>query len=203
MFEFTEKEIIRENPAIREIKLPARRTYNWMLIQMGPLKWWKTMSGRMYDRVWTIEDDTDYCGDIHDLIDKYENLHPDADLVSRSLVKSEKSWPHFNRMTKNFTSILQGSDRFVSCEHVQRFSAQLFDLMLNMTEAGALSAGEQFAPSLCMKKWDGGFDCKFQDIHDEDIGPEFSWNSSVSQMELSKFCNSSQGRGRLFHAMKW
>jgi hypothetical protein len=204
MYTFTEALMVEQYPEIKKLPLYwSRESYPWLLLPQSLLMWWKTVDPevkRSYHRVWAIEDDTDYCGNIASLFKKYDERK--ADFTSRFLKRMDKSWPMFDRVTPPYSAFISPKERYSSREHLQAYSSNFLDYMLDKVELGMHAPGEQFVPSLCLKSLKDSGNCTVEEFEDGDIGHRFAWNKRVSKQEFAAFCIG-KGRNKLFHALKW
>jgi hypothetical protein len=203
VFTYTVDHLIERFPNVKEVPMKEGQSYGWLIPLLHLQVWW-THVNRSYHHVWAIEDDTDRCGSIAELVSFYEDdpQFADSDLISDELVKRDHNWPHFRESNSKFDALIGDEERYFSHEHFQRYSHRFLNQLLKSGLQGIHAQSEMFTPSFC-KKLSSANLCKFEPLKQEHIGDKYGWNDRLSEDKLSTKCNSPEGNGRLFHAMKW
>jgi hypothetical protein len=139
-------------PAILEVKKKDHMNIVWLIPLLNSQLWWNHVHGK-YHHVWAMEDDTDRCGSIAELVEFYENdpEFADADLLSATISLKNQSWKHFWDTNPKCGEFLGEDNRYFSHEHIQRYSNRFLNQVWKSGLKGIHAISEMFTPSFCIK----------------------------------------------------
>jgi hypothetical protein len=202
VFTYQDSQMIEQFPDIVKVNKEKRHNVVWLIPLLNVQYWWNHVNGK-YHHVWAMEDDTDYCGSIAELVEFYEKdpEFANADVLSAMLVKKNKTWSHFWDVNPKCSKLLGENERYFTHEHIQRYSNRFLNQVWKSGIHGIHAQSEMFTPSFCLKLASAGL-CEFKEIKDEHVGEQFAWHDRLSREELKRTCEG-KGKGKLFHAMKW
>jgi len=202
VFAYTIDQMLEQFPYVEGVPLRKSENYAWLIPTLHLQLWWKHVQGA-YSHVWAIEDDTDRCGNIAELIRFYEEdpLYAEADVISDILVQRFQNWSHFNQSNQQFNGLIGLDERYFSREHFQRYSFRFLTHVWTSGLKGIHAHGEMFTPSFC-HKLASIKQCTWANMKKHHIGDRFGWQDRLNETEFEETC-ASTGQGKLFHAMKW
>ncbi|CAD7923740.1 unnamed protein product [Amoebophrya sp. A120] len=170
-----------------------------------------------YDQIWLFEEDVGWSGEnvVRDLIEKY--YEDPSDLLTAWYEYYEEQtppkWCWRTSRTAAFTRRTDGlhRGRASSCEHVQRFSKRFLQELAEWAAAGAVAWSEMSTPTVCL----AGMERKEKPLlcglfgHDT-VGEVFSWDGRLSEAAWknvverdAKKGSGYDGKGKMYHALKW
>ena len=156
-----------------------------------------------YEHVWVFEDDVGVSGgSLLDFLQQYDGVdeYETVDLLSCSAHSALPEWCWFNQGTDSYLSAVKGDERFVSPEHVQRFSSRLLDKLHECSKASCTAWSEQSSPSLCLHH-----KLRFEPFASHTIGEIYNFDGLVSEEEFEQFNrdNVESGTCKIYHALKY
>ena len=154
--------------------------------------------GRAPDYVWIIEQDVGVSGDILPIIEGHSESN--ADLLVIGVHDMESDWIWRKHSTPKYLWLIPDQYRLKCQEQFQRISATLMKRLIATSDEGLIAWSEAAVPSIAFL-----YGHSIGPIESAFIGKIFRWDTDVTETEWDEFVATdvSQGRSRLYHALKF